>query len=73
MNEDIPKEILERVNEFTNGGFIILYTDRDGNPSYTPYIKSATVLAGLLGYAKNLGIAWETSQLHKIINFFQSE
>lgn len=69
--QDIPQHLLESINEHTKDGFVIFYTDKDGNSSYYPMTKSLTTLGGLLTYAKGVGTAWESNMVSNLSDFFR--
>jgi len=64
---DIPNRILQELNEHTSNGFIIFYTDKDGNSSFIPHCNGVT-LAGLLMHAKAAGVAFESGLLGQMMN-----
>jgi hypothetical protein len=69
--QDIPQSILESINEHTKDGFVIFYTDKNGQPSYMPMTKSLNTLGGLLTYAKGVGMAWESNMVSNLMKHFQ--
>lgn len=45
-------ELLKTIDEQTEGGFVLFYTDGEGNAIYQPYTDSTAITAGLLLHAK---------------------
>jgi hypothetical protein len=64
---DFPQRLLEELDEHTSNGFVIFYTDKDGNSSFLPYTNGVT-LAGLLSHAKAASIAFESNLLQQMMN-----
>ena len=45
-----PDKLLDQINEHTTGGFVIFFTNKDGQPEYIPYTDNEVILRGLISY-----------------------
>lgn len=50
---DIPADILRKLNEHTSGGFILFYIDVDGNPQTIEKVDGQTLFRGLMSYIED--------------------
>ena len=67
---DIPKAVLEQLNEQTGGGFLLFYVNGHGETSYIPYTDSQALLRALISYAQDITSGIRMAQQEDIVSFF---
>lgn len=67
---DIPKAVLEQLNEQTGGGFILFYVNGRGETSYIQYADNQAIVRGLISYAQDITSGIRVAQQEDIVNFF---
>ena len=72
MKQDIPRELLERINEFTSGGFILFYVGADGNTEFIPFVDNATVGRGIISFIEDIAAGIRSAEKGEIIRLFSN-
>lgn len=66
----IPRRLLEEMNEFTTGGFILFYTDSNGDSQYLPYVDNSTIGRGLMSFIFDVSRGLRRAESNDIENSF---
>lgn len=67
---NIPKSLLEKLNEFTGGGFILFYVDANGDTRFLPYVDNPTVGRGIISFIDDITTGIRASEKSDIISMF---
>jgi hypothetical protein len=67
---NIPKSILDKLNEFTGGGFILFYVDANGDTQFLPYVDNPTVGRGIISFIDDITTGIRAAEKEDIINLF---
>lgn len=50
---EIPEELLKKINDHTTGGYILFYIDINGNPQFKQVVDNRTLFRGLVSYIED--------------------